>query len=170
MEMDIFNFEEILRPYRSAGTKSKPVQMTMETLAGALIITNKVPADIAGAVIFQTCYDIVHNGLHFRGNGQYGAGWHEMFNHIRSECLRLMQKGAANDAARDLMNQYSCAVRRCESRTRRIGVQSRWQKVKMFFFVPRLSFVGFGAAYILLMAIYFAALYNEEIIALLSGK
>lgn len=158
-DLDAFNLGAILKPYHSAGTKSHPHKMTLETVAGALIINDKIPADIAGAVIFQTCTDIVHNGLDFPGNGQYGSKWRELYNHMRAQSLELMNRGAARAAATAIMNQHLCMARQCPVRTKKPSKQHN--RVINWLMAPRLGIMQ--CAVIGGLTGLFIAYYDESI-------
>lgn len=156
---DVFNFDEIIKPYHSAGTKSNPIKMTMEGLSGALVNTNKIHPDIAGAVIFQTCYDIANNGLDFKGNGVYGSKWKELFNHVRNECLRLQNLGASKQVATKLLESKVCIVKKCPSRTKKAS-----SKPKLILSWLRLPRFNYMQSILLITLLVLSVVYYKEIV------
>lgn len=161
---NVFDFDEIIKPYHSAGTKSNPIKMTMEGLSGALVNTNKIPADIAGAVIFQTCYDIANNGLDFKGNGTYGSKWSEFFNHIRSECIKLQNIGSSRQIALNILESKACIVPKCPSRTKKVSSEKKN-------FISMINLPRFSVLHCILTVIplLLIVIYRKEIILWLIG-
>jgi len=163
---DLFKMEEILRPYRSAGTKSHSHKMSIESLYGALIITNKIPPDIAGAVISKTLNDISHGDLDFPGTGEYGSKNRELFNHIRGKCLELINKGAMNQSLAQENYRVSCVLNHCPVRSRAPERPTRFGRVKAWFMLPR---VGVLPGTVGITALFVGYVYKTEIVTLIIG-
>ncbi len=127
--MKDFNIDNLLKPYREAGIETSKVRRTLSTLATALIIKHKIPADIAGAAIFDVFYRIAFDGLEFKGDGSYGSKGDELFQCIKAQALAYVAGHSRDAVLKEIREVTACVEKDCPARTRIFPRKSFWARV-----------------------------------------
>lgn len=131
-----FDYNKLLEPYKEGGTESHPVERTLDTLAGKLIIANKIPPKIVGASIFTTFWELA-NGLEFKGDGRHGSAGAQLYNYIRNKCVEMGQEDAKQQAFNAISTITACVNKDCPKRTTLLVQLTKWQRFKRFLTRPR---------------------------------
>lgn len=130
------DFKKLLEPYKDGGTEQHPVERTIDTIAGKLIIANKIPPNIVGAAVFQTFWEL-SNGLEFKGSEKYGSAGNGLFHYIRNKCVELGQEEAREKVYAYIREVAACTNKHCPKRNRELTKLTRWQRFKKFMLRPR---------------------------------
>ncbi len=86
-----FNWDQLLRPYRKAGSKDHRIDRTWDLIIRWLIDKHKFEVDIVGAAIFMTALEL-KAGMEFKGNTEYGSKGSQLDYYIRQKCIKVREK------------------------------------------------------------------------------
>lgn len=106
------DFNRLLKPYREGGTKEKPVERTMGTIADYLINKKRYPPDIVGGAIFMV-FMWLDSGGEFEGNDKYGSKGKELVTSIRMKCDELVRKRIESEIYKEFIEAYAVDLKRC---------------------------------------------------------
>jgi len=131
------NIGELLKPYEEGGTESSPVSRTIGTMASKLIVSNRIPTEIAGAAIFKVFYKMANDGLEFKGNEKYGSKGKELFSCIKAQAVQMVNEKHQDAVLIKAYERVGCVRHKCPKRTDKMLKSTRWQRIKAFMMRPR---------------------------------
>jgi hypothetical protein len=146
MAVELFDVKKVMKPYRSTGTKDNPgPYRTMESMSMRLV-SNGIPIDIIGKVMFKTFFDMTHNELSFKGDGTYASAGRELSLYIQDECVKAYQKEIASNLKDAELDPTICTEMGCKMRKRSIFRENKWDRIRHNITWPRVGTLGYASS------------------------